>query len=224
MRLHVCGASLDFSAATGPSAQHDYNWLHLTLADWSLAATRTLRLTTGGDRGADDRGHGAGLVDVYRAGGGHHGADGDIDRASGAVVLADECEQLSHKSRGFRERGFSGALGWRQKPSSDRGAALTLTQSVGGSSSGGAEALLARSTLEGLAANDDGEGNYDLGSRRLELKLGYGLSAFGGRFTSTPEAGVAWSDTGRDWSLGWRLGVVRDGALSLELGVEATRR
>ena len=29
---------------------------------------------------------------------------------------------LFHESEGFRERGFSGALSWRQKPSSERGA------------------------------------------------------------------------------------------------------
>ena len=134
---------------------------------------------------------------------------------------------LSHESKGLRERGFSGALSWRQKPSSDRGAKLTLTQTVGGSSSGGADALLARGTLDGLAANDNGGGNDDLKSRRLELKLGYGLSAFGDRFTLTPEAGVGLSDAGRDYTLGWRLvrgaGSGGDGG-ALELSFEATRR
>ena len=42
-------------------------------------------------------------------------------------------------------------------------------------------------------------------SRRLDLKFGYGLPAFGGRFTWTPEVGASLSDTGRDYSLGWRL-------------------
>ena len=134
---------------------------------------------------------------------------------------------VSHESKGLRERGFSGALNWRQKPESDRGAKLTLTQTVGGTSSGGADALLARGTLEGLAANDNGEGNRDLKSRRLELKLGYGFSAFDDRFTWTPEAGVGLSDSGRDYSLDWRLvrgaGSGSDGG-SLELSFEATRR
>ena len=82
---------------------------------------------------------------------------------------------LSHESQSFRERGFSGALRWRQKPSSDRGAALTVTQTVGGSAAGGVDVLLSRTTLDGLAANDNGGGD-DLNSR-LDLKLGYGLSA-----------------------------------------------
>ena len=135
---------------------------------------------------------------------------------------------LAHQSKGFRDLGFSGALAWEGKPGSDRGAKLTLTQTVGGSSAGGADALLARTTLEGLAANDNGEGgNDELKSRRLELKLDYGFSAFGDRFTWTPEAGVGLSDTGRDYSLGWRLvrgaGSGGDGG-SLELSFEATRR
>ena len=133
---------------------------------------------------------------------------------------------LSHESKGFRDLGFSGSLAWEGKPSSDRGAKLTLTQTVGGTSSGGADALLSRTTLDGLAANDNGEGNRDLKSRRLELKFGYGFFAFGDRFTWTPEARVGLSDTGRDYSLGWRL--VRDGSGSdggsLELSFEARRR
>ena len=135
---------------------------------------------------------------------------------------------LTHESKGFRDLGFSGSLAWEGNPGSDRGAKLRLTQTVGGSSSGGADALLSRTTLEGLAANDDGAGGDDeLKSRRLELKFGYGLSAFGDRFTWTPEVGVDLSGTGRDYSLGWRLvrgaGSGSDGG-ALELSFEATRR
>ena len=140
---------------------------------------------------------------------------------------------LSHESDGFRERGFSGALSWRQNPTSERGAVLTLTQTVGGSSSGGADALLSRTTLDGLAANpgsgsgasDSGGGDDELKSQRLELKFGYGMPAFGDRYTWTPEAYIGLSDTGRDYSLGWRL--VRGGSGnnggSLELSFVARR-
>ena len=134
---------------------------------------------------------------------------------------------LAHQSKGFRDLGFSGSLAWEAKPSSDRGAKLRLTQTIGGSFSGGADAFLSRGTLEALAANDNGEGgNDELKSRRLELKFGYGLPAFGDRFTWTPEVGIGLSDTGRDYSLGWRL--VRGGSDSdgvpLELSFEARRR
>ena len=130
---------------------------------------------------------------------------------------------VSHESKGFRERGFSGALSWRQKPGSDRGATLTLTQTVGGSASGGADALLSRTTLDGLAANDNDDD--DLKSRRLELKLGYGFSVLGGRFASIPEIGMGLSDSGRDYRLGWRLKRdMRGDTGSLEFSLEATRR
>ena len=132
---------------------------------------------------------------------------------------------LSHESRGLRERGFSGALAWRERPSSERGAVLTLTQTVGGASSGGAQALLSRATLDGLAASDAAADSDDLASRHLELKLGYGVAAFGGRFTWTPQAAAGLSSTGRDLSLGWRLtGGPGGDSGAFELSFEATRR
>ena len=139
---------------------------------------------------------------------------------------------LAHESEGFRDLGFSGSFAWEGKPGSDLGAKLGLTQTVGGSSSGGADALLSRTTMDGLAANDPGSGagdseggNDELKSRRLELRFGYGLPAFGGRFTWTPEAWIGLSDTGRDYSLGWRLvrGGSGDGGGSFEISFEARR-
>ena len=111
---------------------------------------------------------------------------------------------LSHATEGFRDRGFSGSLSWQQQPDSDLGAALSLSQTMGGLSSGGADALLSRATLEGLAANNDGS-NEDLNNQRLELQLSYGFLAFGERFTLTPELGLGFYDNGRDYRLGWSL-------------------
>ena len=71
--------------------------------------------------------------------------------------------------------------------------------------------------------NDNGDGG-DLQQRRLDLKFGYGISAFGGRFTSTPEIGVGLSDSGREYGLGWRLARAARAGGSLELSVEAQRR
>ena len=129
---------------------------------------------------------------------------------------------LTHEASGFRERGLSGAFSW-EPVAGGRGPRLSLTQTLGGSSSGGADALLGRGTLDGLAANDPG-GNDDLKARRLEARFGYGFAAFGNRFTLTPEAGLGLSNADRDYSLGWRL--VRGGAdgRSLELSFEARRR
>ena len=130
---------------------------------------------------------------------------------------------LTHESAGFRERGIAGSFGWDPTPGSDRGPSLTLSQTMGVSARGGADALLGRTTLAGLAANDNGD---ELERRRLELKLGYGFGAFGDGFTSTPEVGFGMSAGQRDYSLAWRL--VRDrrrGDLgSLEFSLETRRR
>ena len=82
------------------------------------------------------------------------------------------------------------------------------------------DALLSRTTMAGLAANDNDD---DLAQRRLEARLGYGVSAFGDGFTATPEIGFGLSDGERDYSLGWRFGMARQGANAFELRLEATR-
>ena len=127
---------------------------------------------------------------------------------------------LTHEADGFRERALSGSLSWDPQPASDRGPRASLTQTLGGSASGGMNALLSRDTLAGLAGNDNGDDR-----RRLEARFGYGFAALGDRFTSLPEIALGLSDTGSDYSLGWRL--VRGGGFggrSFALSVEAQRR
>ena len=201
----------------------------------ALEARRPVALDPGSGSGA---GGGAVLTPYMEAGVRHDGGDAEtgfgLDLGGGLTLahpkngLQAEIRGrglLSHQSRGFRELGFSGALSWQQIPSSDRGARLTLTQAVGGSSSGGAHALLERGTLEGLAANDAGNGG-DLANRRLEARFGYGFAAFRDRFTWTPELGVGLSNGARDYGLGWRLVPHATGgdAESLEVSFEAKRR
>ena len=131
---------------------------------------------------------------------------------------------LTHESRGFRDRGISGSFAWDPGGGSGRGPKLTLTQTVGASATGGMDALLGRETLAGLAANDNGDGD-ELENRRLELKLGYGFSAFGDRFTSTPELGLGLGQGHRQYTLGWRLNLAGgSGPNALELALEASRR
>ena len=79
------------------------------------------------------------------------------------------------------------------------------------------DALLERGTLAGLAPNDNGES--ELVQRRFETRLGYGMPAFGGQFTGTPEIGLGLSGERRDYSLGWRVtrGVSQDNSLNLSL-------
>ena len=130
---------------------------------------------------------------------------------------------LAHEAKGFRERGLSGSFAWDPE-TGDRGPRLSLTRTVGSSSSVSADTLLGRTTLAGLAANDNGD---ELRRRRFEARFGYGFPAFGDRFTTTPEIAVGLSNAGRDYSLSCRLARGGEEALdggSLELAVEARRR
>ena len=180
-------------------------------------------------------GPGATLTPSLEVGLRHDGGDAEtgfgIDLGGGIVLSHPERGLeaelrgrglLSHAAEGFRDRGFSASLSWRQKPESDRGAALSLTRTMGGSSSGGADALLSRVTLEGLAASDT-SGNEDLKNQRLEFQFSYGLPAFGDRFTLTPELGLGLHDSGRDYRIGWRLTRPDDGA-SFAFSFDVTRQ
>ena len=125
---------------------------------------------------------------------------------------------LTHEADGFRDRGFAGTLAYDPRPQSDRGFSPTLRQAVGGSSTGGMDALLGRRTLEGLAGTDN-----DLEGRHLELRVGYGVPALGGQFTATPELGLGLSESARNYNVGWRLGLATSAPVSMELKLEATR-
>ena len=142
------------------------------------------------------------------------------DRESGVSLEVSGRGLLTHEAGGFRDRGLAVALVYAPLPESARGVRLTLRQTVGASATGGMDGFLARDTVARIAANDDDE----LQRRRLELKLGYGLSAFGDRFTATPEIRLGLSDSGRDYSVGGRLKLAQSGPTSLALKLEATRR
>ena len=129
---------------------------------------------------------------------------------------------LTHEASGFREAGFSGALAFDPAPSSDRGLNLSLSQTLGASATGGVDALYGRDTMAG--AGGEAAAAASLGDYRLEARAGYGLPAFGSRFTGTPELGFALSESGRDYSLGWRLTAAGRNAGSFELRLEAVRR
>ena len=132
---------------------------------------------------------------------------------------------LTHDASGFREAGFSGALAFDPAPSSDRGLNLSLSQTLGASATGGVDALYGRDTAAGPGgAGGEAAAAASLGDYRLEARAGYGLPAFGSRFTGTPELGFALSESGRDYSLGWRLTPAGRNAGSFELRLEAVRR
>ena len=129
---------------------------------------------------------------------------------------------VAHEAPGFREWGASAGFGFNPRPATERGLSLSLTQALGAAPSGGMDALLDRETLAGFAGNDDGSGFE--ASSRLTGELGYGLPAFGGGFTGTPNIGFGLSDTGRDWRLGWRLSPAGPRVSGFEMNLDATRR
>ena len=144
----------------------------------------------------------------------------DKKRGLGATLRAHG--SLTHRASGFRRRGLEGAISW-DPVGGELGPRLSLRQTVGASFPDNAGALLERNPPEGLTANDSDGGNRR--TQRLEARFGYGFSALGDRFSSGPEIAVGLSDTGRDYSLGWRL--VRNAGApnwsTLELAVEARR-
>ena len=58
---------------------------------------------------------------------------------------------------------------------------------------------------------------------QLNAEVGYGLPV-GARFVGTPRVGLRTSPYGRDYQVGYGLGVLEQGKLNFELGVDAQRR
>ena len=61
-------------------------------------------------------------------------------------------------------------------------------------------------------------------ARGLQGELGYGLSAFGDRFTGTPNLGFGFSDSTREYRIGWRLGSAIRGDPGFQVDLDARRR
>ena len=145
----------------------------------------------------------------------------------GGLVFTDSVTGLSldvrmrtlvvHQADGFTERGMSLSFGWDPTPSSPLGLTARVAPSWGGSAMGGADALW-RSQMA-----------YGMGSHRMagsggqvNAEVGYGLPA--GRFVGTPSVGLGTSQYGRDYRLGYRLGLLERGGLDFGLDVSGTRR
>ena len=220
-----------------PGRRRDYGAAGRSAGNLASASAEVTRLRLGLEGswplalGDDALGKGATVTPRLALGVRHDGGDAETGFGAdigGGVALAAPAHGLTvslegrgvltHEAAGLRDRGVAGTFSWNP-PLSDRGPKLTLTQTLGSGASGGKDALLSRTTLEGLAANDNGAGR-----RRLEARFGYGFSAFGGGFAMTPEIGFGLSEAGRDYSLGWRLTRTGSGPGSLELSIEARRR
>ena len=133
---------------------------------------------------------------------------------------------MAHEAAGFQEWGAAASLTWEPQPDSEHGLSAGLTQSWGASPSGGMEALLQRRSMAELAATDNDGAVRFVAAGRLEAELGYGLPLWDGAFTLTPNIGFAFSETVRDYRIGWRLSPTPSPAAAyhpLELELDATR-
>ena len=140
------------------------------------------------------------------------------DASTGLVVDVRARTLLAHEAEGFSERGVSVQFSWNPSPSTPLGFTARVAPSWGVQATGGAEALWGRETMEGVGARGGpAPGN------RFDAEMGYGLP-LGGRFVGTPRVGVRTSAAGRDYRLGYSLGVLGGGVLNLSLGVDAHRR
>ena len=147
------------------------------------------------------------------------------DPARGITAALSARGLLDHAASGFRERGLSASLTWDQRPGSDLGWSLSLGHGVGAATEGGAASLLARQSLAGLLSGDDGDDTTDGGlQRRFDATLGYGVPVAAGRFVAISGIGFGLTDTGREYSVGWRLGLARSGPMDLHLRLEAIRQ
>ena len=122
---------------------------------------------------------------------------------------------LAHEAEDFRDRGVSVSLTFDPAPGTKRGASFALRRDLGGSASGGLDALFAADPLAKRAGGVSGG---------WRAEAAWGLPAFGGRFTGSPFLAWGFSAGARDYDAGWRLEPEAPGAPDLSLAVKATRR
>ena len=135
---------------------------------------------------------------------------------SGLSLEANVRTLIAHEESGYEEWGASGTV--RLDPgASGQGLSFSLAPTWG-VPSGGAERLWSARDARGLAP----DGEFEPESR-LTGELGYGLPAFGGTFTGTPNVGFGLSDRAREVRLGWRLTPATPGGDGVEVSLDATR-
>ena len=139
------------------------------------------------------------------------------DASTGLAVDVRVRMLLVHQDEDFSERGVSLSLSYNPTPSTPLGFVARVAPSWGGQATSGAQALWGRETMAGMAHGGFAQGN------RLDGEVGYGLPV-GRRFVGTPRIGFSTSEYGRDYRLGYGLGVLDRASLAFELGVEAQRR
>ena len=135
------------------------------------------------------------------------------DDAAGLTVAWRARTLLSH-SGDHEEWGMSGLV--RLAPgAAGRGLALSV-QPAWGQTASSVQRLWATGVTPGVASAGQGGG-------RLDARVGYGMALLDGHFTGTPELGLGLSEAGRDWRLGWRLGLAETKRVAFNLRLEGTR-
>ncbi len=145
----------------------------------------------------------------------------------GGLVVSDAGTGLSvdlrvrmlvvHQAEGFRERGMAVSLSYNPTPSTPLGFMARVAPSWGGQAQSGAEALWGRDDMAGMAQGSFAQGD------RLDGEVGYGLPV-GSRLVGTPRVGFSTSEYGREYRVGYGLGMLERGNVNFELGVDAQRR
>ena len=196
----------------------------------TAAAVTRLRTALEGSR--DFRvGNGLSLKPSVEVGVRRDGGDAEtgagLDMGGGVVVSAPSVGLsadvkvrmlLAHEAEEFRERGVSVSLSYDPTPATPFGLQARLSPSWGGQATSGAEALWGRETLSGMA-----RGGFGAAGTRVNADIGYGMPV-GRRLVGTPRLAVMTSGMGRDYRLGYGLGVLEGGTLRFELGIDAQRR
>ena len=143
-----------------------------------------------------------------------------LRNASGALALDLSGRMvLAHADGDLREWAVAGSMVLDPRPGSRRGLSLSVRPSVGASAADGAAE---RSGWEAVAGREPHTG---AGGRRLDAELAYGVALSGGPLVGVPHAGLGLSDTGREYTLGWRLEWARPSRGQLaDLGVSVRRR
>ena len=145
-----------------------------------------------------------------------------VNPDTGLSLEANVRALVAHEDSSYEEWGASGAL--RLVPGArGRGLSFSLAPTYGAPSSG-VEQLWSARDAGGLGS---GGGTFDPESR-IEGEIGYGLPAFGDRYTGTPNLGFGLSDGGsREYRLGWRLARANGSSSgsfdSFALSLDATR-
>ena len=154
--------------------------------------------------------HGASLLPSMEMGIRQDGGDAEagygLDLGAG-IVWSDPERGISGEMKGrtllihaeeeFQEQGLALSFSWDPSPF-NRGPSLSLSHTMGATPSGGMDALLNPTTMEGLDVTPST-------GQQFEAELTYGFPAHNDRLTLTSAVALAFSPISRNYSLLWSL-------------------